>query len=186
MSEMNGFGRWLVNLRTESRGKRILASLSPDLQLIPSSKVLELGAGRGGLLALVFERFHPARIVGTDYDAAQVSAAEKFLSGRWGRIPPSVELRTADAAELPFPDTSFDYVFAMSMLHHVDKSPSTYLRRPLALREVRRVLKPGGQFIYSDFSHRAELRATLAELGFVPVRKRSRWGHDLAIYRAPN
>lgn len=185
MAEMNRFSRWMINRRTESRGRRALAKLGPNLTIVPTSHVLELGAGGGGLLALVLERYHPARLVGTDYDPAQKEAAERFLTARWGKLPPSVELRTADALALPFADASFDVVFAMMMLHHVEEHLKAYVRRPQALREVRRVLRPGGVFVYSEILRRKEIRATLAELGFTQLFLSAGWRRDHAIFRAP-
>lgn len=185
MAKMNRFERWTVNRSTESRARRVLAGLGSRLELTPSDRVLELGSGRGGLLALLQERFRPGRLVGTDVDEAQVASAQEFLTGRWRELPPSVELRTADALALPFPDGSFECVFAMMMLHHVETRFSEYERRPQALREIRRVLAPGGTFVYSDQFRRREIRDTLGELGFVREFLRSRWRHDLGMYRAP-
>lgn len=183
MAEMNRVGRWLVNRRTESRGRRVLARLGGELSVTSASEVLELGSGGGGLLALLHERFRPARLVGTDYDRDQVEAARRFLASRWGSLPPSVELRQADAVALPFPDASFDLVFAMMMLHHVELHHREYVRRPLALREIGRVLRPGGRLVYSEIFRRAEIRQTLADLGFEQLFLRSGWRSDLAVYR---
>lgn len=185
MAEMNRVARWLVNLRTEARARRTLAILSPHLEVPASSRVLELGMGGGGLLALIVERYRPARMVGTDYDPNQVAAARAFLARRWGEIPSNVELEQADALELGVPDRSFDLVFAMAMLHHVEEHHDQYLRRPRALAEVRRVLRPGGLFVYSEMFQRAEVRRSLEELGLRSVFVRAGWRHDLAIYQVP-
>jgi ubiquinone/menaquinone biosynthesis C-methylase UbiE len=185
MAEMNRLARWLVNRRTISRARRALGRLGPRLQVASSSSVLELGAGGGGLIALVHETFHPARLVGTDYDPEELDASRNLLAARWGSLPASVELQEADALELPFSDASFDVVFAMMMLHHVEDRPTAYAHRPMALREVRRVLRPGGLFVYSEIFRRAEIRGTLSDLGFVPRYVRSGWRSDLAIYAVP-
>ncbi len=185
MAKMNRFERWLINRRTEARARRVLARLGTALTLAPADRVLELGAGRGGLIGLLNERFHPAQIVGTDFDPEQVDAAREFLAARWGSMPTSVELRTADALALPFPDASFDVVFAMMMLHHVEEHHTEYRRRPAALAEIRRVLRPGGRLVYSEMFRREEIRATLVELGFTLELLRSGWRHDLAVYRGP-
>ena len=185
MAKMNRFSRWMVNRRTESRARRTLARLGSHLQLAPGASVLELGSGRGGLLAMLHERFHPSRLVGTDFDPDQVESAREFLTARWGVLPAAVELREADALTLPYPEASFDAVFAMMMLHHVEVHHAEYSRRPQALQEIRRTLRPGGLFVYSDILRRAEIRATLSELGFQPQFVRKTWRSDLAIYRAP-
>jgi len=185
MAEMNRLGRWLVNRRTEARARRSLARLGAHLQLVPSARVLELGSGGGGLLALLQERYHPARLVGTDFDPVQVDSARNFLTARWGQLPAPVELRATDALSLPFPDGAFDAVFAMMMLHHVEAHHAEFVRRPQALREIRRVLAPGGILVYSDIFRRTEIRNALAGLGFVPQFVRQGWRSDLAIYRSP-
>ena len=185
MAEMNRLERWMVNRRTESRARRALAGLDPTFRLPPDATVLELGAGGGGLVAILYERFRPARLVGTDFDPKQVAAARAFLAGRWGSLPPAVELQEADALSLPFPDASFDFVFAMVMLHHVEEHPGEYVRRPQALKEIRRVLRPGGRLVYSDIFRREEIRTTLGELGFVRQFLRPSWRRDLGVYLAP-
>jgi len=183
MAQMNRFSRWLVNRRTEARGRRVLTKLGASLRIPSSAAVLELGTGGGGLLALLQDRFRPAWVVGTDFDPAQVETARGFLTHRWGSLPPSVELRTADALQLPFKDGSFDFVFAMMMLHHVEEHLREYKRRPQALKEVRRVLRPGGVLVYSEILRRSEIRATLGELGFHPEFTRRGWRTDLGVYR---
>ncbi len=186
MAAMNRFERWMVNRRTEARARRVLAAVGPHVPASAASQVLELGSGRGGLLALIQERYRPARLVGTDFDPVQVVAARAFLTERWGKIPPTLELQAADALRLPFPDRSFDLVFAMMMLHHVEERHLEYVRRPEALREIRRVLRPGGTFVYSEIFRRAEIRDSLTELGLVRRFLRSGWRHDLAVFQAPS
>lgn len=183
---MNRWARWMVNRRTEARGRRVLARLDGRLVLPPSSDVLELGCGAGGLVALLRERFHPRRLVGTDLDPEQVAAAREFLAARWGSLPPDVEIEETDALELPFSDGSFDAVFAMMMLHHVEERHADYARRPQALREILRVLRPGGRLVYSEIFRRGEIRRSLAELGMVQEFLRTGWRADLAIFRAPS
>jgi ubiquinone/menaquinone biosynthesis C-methylase UbiE len=185
MAQMNRFSRWLVNRRTEARGRRVLSKLGDALRVPSSATVLELGTGGGGLLALLQDRYRPARVVGTDFDPTQVEAAREFLTRRWGSLPPSVELRPADALQLPFEDGSFDLVFAMMMLHHVEEHLTEYKRRPQALKEVRRVLRPGGALVYSEIMKRPEIRASLADLGFRPEFVFKGWRSDLGIFRRP-
>ena len=186
MAEMGWFGRWMVNVSTSSRARRVLGDLGSHLTVPEGAHVLELGMGGGGLVALVQERYHPARLVGTDFDPAQVAATNARLRRRWGTIPAGVATQVADALALPFPDASFDFVFAIAMLHHVEAHHTEYSQRPRALAEIRRVLRPGGRLVYSDLFRREEIRRSLAELGFREEFLRSGWRHDLAIYRAPS
>lgn len=185
MAEMGRFGRWLVNRSNARRSVRVLGSLGPHLRLSPTSRVLELGAGRGGLSGLLQKRYRPARLVVTDFDPEQVEAARTHLSQEFGGLPTSFELRAVDAKGLPFEDGSFDCVFAIAMLHHVEAHHFDYVERPKALREIRRVLVPGGSLAFSEFSRVPEMRATLIELGFVPVFEKRGWrGRELAVFRS--
>jgi SAM-dependent methyltransferase len=183
---MNRVARWFVNRSNARRSDRILASLSGHLPLPPSPRLLELGAGPGGLSALLYEQLRPSRLVVSDYDPRQVEAARSNLALRFGGLPPVVDVRRLDALSLPFEPSSFDAVFAMWMLHHVEAHHFDYEKRPGALAEIRRVLAPGGLLAFAEFSRTEEMRHTLAELGFVAVFDRRGWrGRELAVMRAP-
>ena len=122
----------------------------------------------------------------TDFDDRQVEAARRFLGRRFGTLPTAFELRTADALALPFPDGSFEAIFAIGVLHHVEERHSDYVRRPQALSEIRRVLAPGGWFVYTEFTRTDDVRRSLQELGFTQVSSTRRLRHmELDVYRAP-
>ena len=75
MAEMNWFSRWLVNSGNARRSARTLATIGPHLPLPPSSRILELGAGRGGLSYLLYEKYRPGRLVVSDFDPNQLETA---------------------------------------------------------------------------------------------------------------
>jgi ubiquinone/menaquinone biosynthesis C-methylase UbiE len=187
MAEMGWFDRRLANFGNVRRANRVLRAVGPYLQLPSSCRILELGAGRGGLSALLEERFRPARLVVSDFDPRQLDAARAFLGRRWDPLPASIEVREVDARSLLFESASFDCVFAIEMLHHVEPDHFDYQERPKALAEIRRVLAPGGKLVYLEFSRTTEMRQTLKELGFVPhFERRGRRGRELAVYRSPD
>jgi SAM-dependent methyltransferase len=101
----------------------------------PGRRVLELGCGTGVFL----ERVAPcgARIVGLDLSADLLAKAR----ARLGDVP-NVVLHRGNAEQLPYADASFDAVYGSSVLHHLD------LDR--ALREVLRVLRPGGRCAFTE------------------------------------
>jgi len=76
----------------------------------------------------------PGEVVGIDIEPAQVGRAGVVAVERGVS---NVRFETASVYELPYPDASFDAVFAQTLMEH--------LREPLrALREMKRVLSPGG------------------------------------------
>jgi ubiquinone/menaquinone biosynthesis C-methylase UbiE len=187
MSEMNSVSRIFINLGNARRSARLVRTLESTGVVPLAGRILELGAGKGGLSALLQAKYRPSRLAVTDFDPRQVDVARTFLRKQFGILPTSVELRAVDAKSLPFDDRSFDLVFAMLMLHHVEVHHGEYLQRPVALKEIRRVLSPGGYLVYSDFSRTEDVRRTLEELGFTGVYRRERWPHlELAAFRSPS
>jgi ubiquinone/menaquinone biosynthesis C-methylase UbiE len=129
----------------------------------PYPKTLEIGCGTGFftlnlLLAGVLGEAHV-----TDISPGMVAVAERNARDLGLRV----EGRVADAESLPYDDATFDLVVGHAVLHHVPDVE-------LALREVLRVLKPGGRFVvagepttYGDLvarrlSHAAWIAATKA------------------------
>jgi SAM-dependent methyltransferase len=117
--------------------ERILTHLEPD------KMVLDLGAGAGIVAAMNFKGL-VRRVCGVDLDPRVASN------------PMLDEGRVADAGEVPYPDQVFDVVFADNVVEH--------LAEPLVvLREVRRVLKPGGTFLFKT-PNRAHYMPTIARM----------------------
>lgn len=94
--------------------------------------VLEIGVGMGAD-HLEWAKSRPARLVGIDLTPRAVEHTRTRL-GLSGFTP---DVQVANAERLPFADASFDVVYSWGVLHH---TPDT----PAAMREVLRVLKPGG------------------------------------------
>lgn len=94
--------------------------------------VLEIGVGMG-CDHMRWAESNPRSLIGVDLTdrAIEFTRAHLALQGL------TSDLRQADAEHLPFPDASFDLVYSWGVLHH---SPNT----PQAIKEVLRVLRPGG------------------------------------------
>lgn len=148
--------------------------------------VLEIGSGSGAIAEQLARERDGIALTATDLDPVMVTAAADRLRGA-----PGVAVVPADATALPFSDESFDSVVSCLMLHHVIDWES-------ALREVCRVLRPGGLFVGYDIVrtplatavHRldrspfrlftpAEFAATSSGAGFEPETKSGLLGHVL-------
>jgi len=102
--------------------------------------VLDIGCGVGSLALDLAATVAPGRVVGIDVDPGQIEAARSSAAER---AIDNADFRTGSAYEPPFPDASFDVVYANAVL--------LYLREPVrALREMRRVLRPDGLAAVSD------------------------------------
>ncbi|MGH8866934.1 MAG: class I SAM-dependent methyltransferase [Actinomycetes bacterium] len=104
----------------------------------PYARVLEVGAGTGFFLL----NLKQAGVVGeghvTDISAGMVETAKANAA----QLGYEIEGRVADAESLPYDDDTFDLVVGHAMLHHIPDVEQ-------ALREVVRVLRPGGRFAFA-------------------------------------
>lgn len=115
--------------RLEKQARMFGPILHPLLAVRPGQRVLDLATGVGAMAGLLRVRFPDAVIVGLDLRRAQLRHAR--------RNHPELPVVQADGGRLPFADASFDHVHWSWLLEHVPQ--------PLAiLREVQRVLRPGG------------------------------------------
>lgn len=135
--------------------------------------VLEVGCGRGGGAAFVFDTFSPRSLLGVDLARSAIRRCQR----EHGR--PGLQFRTGDAEALPFGDRSFDVVLSVESSH-------CYSHPDRFLREVHRVLAPGGRLLLADFRDTAPvvakgalfaaddvalLRDQVAAAGFVTIEE---------------
>jgi SAM-dependent methyltransferase len=117
---------------------RFLPFLLPHLR--SGQHVLDVGCGVGAIALDLAATAQPARVVGVDPDEAQIALAR---TSAVQRAIGNVRFEVGSAYEIPFPNCSFDVVYANAVVF--------YLREPaLALAEMRRVLRPGGLAAVSD------------------------------------
>jgi ubiquinone/menaquinone biosynthesis C-methylase UbiE len=120
--------------------------------------VLEAGPGPG--LTTDYLRSAVPRLTAIEADQELARSLRARLRGT------NVEVVNGDATTMPFPDGEFSGCAAFTMLHHV---PSSALQDKL-LREVWRVLKPGGAFVGCDSLQSAFMRMLHLGDTFVPIR----------------
>jgi ubiquinone/menaquinone biosynthesis C-methylase UbiE len=99
----------------------------------PGLRILDAGCGRGETVLACAKA--GASVAGIDYSAAAVELTREMLA----EVQPDADIRVGSVTELPWPDDSFDRVQFSDVIEHLDP-PQTVP----ALREFRRVLKPGG------------------------------------------
>jgi SAM-dependent methyltransferase len=142
-------------------------------------QVLDVGTGRGLLLIGAAKRLTTGRAVGIDiWSAADLSSNTSQRTqdnieaeGAASRC----ELLNQSAQEMSFPDGSFDLVVSNLCLHNIADRAA----RKKAVREIARVLKPGGQAFLSDMGHTAEYARELRAAG---LQARRRWPNFLTTF----
>nr|AHE14806.1 RebM-like D-glucose O-methyltransferase [uncultured bacterium] len=122
--------------------ERLTSELMARLHCAPGDRVLDVGCGIGNpALRLAAER--KVEVVGISISRRQIERANATAQAEG--LADRVTFQYADAMNLPFPDGSFDAVWAMESLHHMPD-------RPHALDEIARVLRSGGSLAIADFA----------------------------------
>ena len=138
--KMTRIEKRFVNRKKKSEGniKKLQAAFKQiDLERIKT--VLELGCGVGFVSAYLAELTNFI-VYGTDYDIEQIQLANK-LQPQFEHLHFQVD----DATKLSFKDSSIDLVISQNVFHHIPAWED-------AIKEVARVLCPGGYFIWLDLS----------------------------------
>lgn len=119
-------------------------SLLPLLEVAPGASVLDLGTGYAPVL-LELARRRAVRGLGIDTDAEVLAAAEAITGSlaSWLHEGSSLRFRLGEAGSLDLEDATFDLVCARLLFQHL-ADPAA------AVRECRRVLRPGGRAVVFD------------------------------------
>nr|MDQ4040475.1 class I SAM-dependent methyltransferase [Actinomycetota bacterium] len=145
-------------VRLTMRERTFKRRLLDGLALQPGERVLDVGAGTATLAVELKRRCPGATVVGLDADPDVLAIARAKAS----QAGCELELVEGLSDALPFPDESFDAVVSTLFFHHLDGEA-----KRATLREVRRVLRPGGRMHVGDFTRPADpLQAALN----LPVR----------------
>jgi arsenite methyltransferase len=162
---------------TTRRGKfTVWAELLEGLQLRGDERVLDMGCGRGAVLAMVAKLIPRGRAVGLDLWTADQSgntpeAAQRNLIAEG--VSDRCELKTGDMLAMPFPDNTFDLVVSSMAIHNIgEREWRNHRPRLRAVDEAIRVLKPGGRLVITDFFSSVYARH-LRDVGMEDVQQRS-------------
>jgi len=127
-----------MNRFQEAEARRIIA----DLALPSASRGLDVGCGVGLYALWLGETVGPGgSVLGIEPGMDKVNAARALVGNRLE--PGRVEFERGDGTAIPLPDRSVDWVWCGDVLHHI-------LDTEKALREFRRVVRPGGRIVVKE------------------------------------
>ncbi|MBI1745848.1 MAG: class I SAM-dependent methyltransferase [Acidobacteria bacterium] len=133
-------------------------------------RVLDVGCGRGLILVGAALKLKTGSAVGVDiWQAADLSGNRDDVpleNAALEGVAERVTVQTADMRRMPFPDNSFDVVLSRAAIHNLYSSTD----RETAIREIARVLRPGGCAVIADIRHHREYMKTFKDAGCQDVR----------------
>jgi len=150
---------------------RLRDRLLRSLHWTGHERVLDVGCGRGLLLVGAAQRLTDGRAIGVDrWMRGAVSGnhqEEALRNAAVEGVADRVEVQDGDARKLPFSDASFEVVISNFVLHEMD----TGADRERMLREIARVLRPGGRIALADFIFTDQAVRVLRECGVADARR---------------
>lgn len=146
----------LVFIATRGRESAFRQKVLDLARLKPGESVLDVGCGTGTLAIAARRRVgHDGNVFGIDASPEMIATAGKKAR----KAGLEINFRNQSIEALPFPDGRFDAVLSTVMLHHLPRKV-----REAGIREIRRVLKPGGRVLIVDFAGTDRQRGFYAHL----------------------
>jgi ubiquinone/menaquinone biosynthesis C-methylase UbiE len=165
-----GYGPAAVSLMGRRTARSHAEFFIPHLK--PGMHLLDCGCGPGTITLGFAELIAPGTAVGTDIEASQVAIATEHAAKQ---NVANARFEVANVYTLPFADESFDAFFMSAVLGNLQEPAR-------ALREARRVLKPGGVIGVKEFDHGGDivypLEPAMAQYDELYRRLRSEFGHN--------
>jgi ubiquinone/menaquinone biosynthesis C-methylase UbiE len=131
-----------VFMRLGMNEKAFRGKLIKHAGMMPGYRVLDVGCGTATLTIMVKMDQPAAEVNGFDYDLDVLALARRKIA----RAQLDIALVRGTAAVLPFAGMTFDCVLTSLVVHHLSTE-----NKQGAIREIYRVLKPGGEFYLVDF-----------------------------------
>lgn len=168
-----------VYVHATRRGKfHVWTELLEELQLRGNEQVLDMGCGRGAVMAMVARLVPRGHVVGLDLWRTEDQSGNNPEATRRNLIAEGVaercELKTGDMLAMPFEDNTFDLVLSCLAIHNIDERDlRNHGHRLQAVSEAARVLKPGGRLLITDLLWASRYAEHLRQLGMHNVEQRS-------------
>jgi ubiquinone/menaquinone biosynthesis C-methylase UbiE len=144
---------WLMMRGREGVFRQKVVDLA---RLQAGESVVDVGCGTGTLAIAAKRRVGPTgKVYGIDASPEMIAKASKKAK----KAGVEVVFKSGIVEALPFQDESFDAVLSTLMLHHLPAAA-----REQGVREMRRVLKPGGRVLALDFASSGKKKGLLARL----------------------
>ncbi len=136
--KMRGIEKFMLNnLQSKKRVLALTRKLLSHTETNGKQDFLEVGCGNG-VVSRYLAKEYAGEVTGIDIDRQQIELARKDAVGI-----ENIHFLEADAADLPFADDGFSIVLSFGVLHYIENWLDV-------LKEIKRVLKPDGYFIYAD------------------------------------
>lgn len=165
-----GKTRWLRLLNNMVPPR--LAYFTPIVGDWRGKSVLDLGCG-GGFMAEPLAR-QGAQVIGVDPSAPAIAAAKRHAE----ETGLSIDYRVGTGEDLPVADNAVDIVVCVDVLEHVRDLDAV-------IGEIRRVLKPGGLFLFDTINRTWLSKLVIVTLGEKVLRLGPQGTHDPALFIKP-
>lgn len=113
---------------------------------IENKKILEVGCGKGGGASYIARYLKPKLIIGIDNSKSEIKFNKEYHRKR------NLKFEYGDAIKIPFEDEGFDAAINIESSH-------CYVDFNKFLKEVKRILKPKGYFLFADFRKRESIQS---------------------------